>query len=202
MSSKEYNKKYYEQNKAKLNKLSKSYNASEKEGIAENKKQYYEQNKDAIKLKKKLARQTNKDHIREVRRQYRLKNKEKIAKEKKLYQQKLLSTDIGKLSHNIRQAIRRSLTDKGYTKKLTSENILGCSPESFKTYLEGLFEPWMNWDNKGLYNGQPNYGWDLDHIIPLSSANTEEEIIRINHYSNIRPLCSYINRDIKKNMLS
>ena len=129
-------------------------------------------------------------------------NKEKIAKEKKLYQQKLLSTDIGKLSHNIRQAIRRSLTDKGYTKKLTSENILGCSPESFKTYLEGLFEPWMNWDNKGLYNGQPNYGWDLDHIIPLSSANTEEEIIRINHYSNIRPLCSYINRDIKKNMLS
>ena len=114
----------------------------------------------------------------------------------------MLSTDIGKLSHNIRQAIRRSLTDKGYTKKLTSENILGCSPESFKTYLEGLFEPWMNWDNKGLYNGQPNYGWDLDHIIPLSSANTEEEIIRINHYSNIRPLCSYINRDIKKNMLS
>lgn len=202
MSNKEYNKSYYQQNKVRLSKASKLYNEAKKESIAENKKQYYEQNKETIKLQKKLARETNKDHIREVRKQYRLKNKEKIAREKKLYQEKLLSTDIGKLSHNIRQAIRRSLTNKGYTKKLTSESILGCSPESFKLHIEGLFESWMNWGNKGLYNGKPNHGWDLDHIIPLSSANTEDEIIKLNHYSNIRPLCSYINRDIKKNLLS
>lgn len=35
----------------------------------------------------------------------------------------------------------------------------------------------MNWDNYGLYNGELNYGWDIDHIIPLSSINTEEGII-------------------------
>ena len=67
-----------------------------------------------------------------------------------------------------------------------------------KEYIESKFENWMNWDNKGLYNGEFNYGWDVDHIIPISSAKTEEEIILLNHYSNLQPLCSKINRDIKK----
>ena len=56
----------------------------------------------------------------------------------------------------------------------------------------------MNWDNQGLYNMELNYGWDLDHIIPLSSATTEEEIIKLNHYTNLQPLCSRVNRDIKR----
>jgi hypothetical protein len=56
----------------------------------------------------------------------------------------------------------------------------------------------MTWENKGLYNGELNYGWDVDHIIPLSSVETEEEIIKLNHYTNLQPLCSKVNRDIKK----
>lgn len=39
----------------------------------------------------------------------------------------------------------------------------------------------MNWGNHGLYNGEFNYGWDLDHIIPISSATTKEEMIDLNH---------------------
>ena len=42
---------------------------------------------------------------------------------------------------------------------------------------------------------------DIDHIIPLSSAKTEEDIIRLNHYTTLQPLCSYTNRYIKKNNL-
>jgi len=57
----------------------------------------------------------------------------------------------------------------------------------------------MNWDNRGLYNGEFNYGWDIDHIVPLSTATTEEELIKLCHYTNTQPLCSKINRDIKKN---
>lgn len=34
-----------------------------------------------------------------------------------------------------------------------------------------------------------NYGeWHLDHIIPISSAKTEEEVIKLNHYTNFQPL--------------
>ena len=86
-------------------------------------------------------------------------------------------------------------------KKIKSEIILGCSFGDFKLYLESKFENWMNWENKGLYNGEFNYGWDIDHIIPLSSAKTEEDIIKLNHYTNLQPLCSKVNRDIKKDHL-
>ena len=56
----------------------------------------------------------------------------------------------------------------------------------------------MTWKNKGLYNGEFNYGWDIDHIIPLSSAENYEDLVKLNHYSNLRPLCSKVNRDIKR----
>ena len=59
----------------------------------------------------------------------------------------------------------------------------------------------MNWENRGLYNGTQNYGWDIDHIIPISFAQSEEDIIKLNHYTNLQPLCSYTNRHIKKNKI-
>lgn len=76
--------------------------------------------------------------------------------------------------------------------------MLGCSFDKFKSHLESKFESWMSWDNYGKYNGELNYGWDIDHIIPISSATTEEEIIKLNHHTNLQPLCSRVNRDIKK----
>ena len=75
---------------------------------------------------------------------------------------------------------------------------LGCSFEEFKVYLESKFEDWMTWENYGKYNGELNYGWDIDHIIPLSKAIKENEIYELSHYMNLQPLCSRINRDIKK----
>jgi hypothetical protein len=60
----------------------------------------------------------------------------------------------------------------------------------------------MNFENYGKYNGELNYGWDIDHIIPSSSAISEEEIIKLNHFSNLQPLCSKINRDIKKDKMT
>ena len=56
----------------------------------------------------------------------------------------------------------------------------------------------MKWDNRGLYNGELNHGWDIDHIKPLSLAKNGEELISLMHYTNLQPLCSKINRDIKK----
>ena len=60
----------------------------------------------------------------------------------------------------------------------------------------------MNWNNRGLYNGELNYGWDIDHIIPVSYAKNEEELLLLNHYTNLQPLCSKINRDIKRNKVN
>lgn len=56
----------------------------------------------------------------------------------------------------------------------------------------------MNWNNRGLYNGMERYGWDIDHKTPISTAKSEEDIIILNHYTNLQPLCSYTNKYIKK----
>ena len=60
----------------------------------------------------------------------------------------------------------------------------------------------MNWENYGKYEKDKyNVGWDIGHIIPLKTAKTEEDIIRLNNYTNLKPLCSKINRDIKRNKI-
>lgn len=127
------------------------------------------------------------------------KNKKEINKKYKEYFKKRCEYDIVfKLKNVFRRNINYCLKKNGYTKKSRTYEIIGCSFEELKKYLENQFEPWMNWENKGLYNGSKNYGWDIDHIIPLSSSTTEEELIKLNHYTNLQPLCSYINRNIKR----
>ena len=44
----------------------------------------------------------------------------------------------------------------------------------------------MNWDNRGE--------WHYDHIIPISNAKTEEEVNKLNHYTNFQPLWAKDNR--------
>jgi hypothetical protein len=131
------------------------------------------------------------------------KEKKKVYGERSKLRRKLrLKTDVVyKLKINLRRNIRKSIKNNGYTKKSNTYTILGCSYEYFKEHIESQFEDWMSWDNYGLYNGEENYGWDLDHIVPLSSAECEEDIIRLNHHSNIQPLCSHINRNVKRDII-
>ncbi len=94
--------------------------------------------------------------------------------------------------------IYESFKNNGYSKSSRTKTILGCTFEEFKSYLESKFENWMTWENRGLYNGELSYGWDIDHIIPISSAITESDVLLLNHYTNLQPLCSYTNRYIKR----
>lgn len=123
-----------------------------------------------------------------------------FKKRNKRYKERLNNDSLFKLKHNLKVNIRGHLKRINCKKnnKKTIE-ILGCNIIEFKIYLENKFEYWMTWENKGLYNGEFNYGWDIDHIIPISDAHDEFEILKLNHYSNLQPLCSKINRDIKKN---
>lgn len=147
-------------------------------------KRYRQKNKDQISKKSKIWYQRTKVDRREHKAAY--------------YRERRKYDDLFKLKSSVVRLIRTSINRNGFKKTSKTSEILGCSYEEFKLHLEKQFEPWMNWGNKGLYNGTENYGWDIDHIIPLKTAKTEEDIIRLNHYKNLRPLCSKLNRDIKK----
>jgi hypothetical protein len=144
----------------------------------------------------------HKDLIYLRSKEYYVNNKKKILNQINIRNKERRSIDPKfKLICNIRSLVNNSFRKNNSLKITKTQNILGCSFQEFKTYLESKFEPWMNWDNRGQYNGEFNYGWDLDHIIPISSANSIEEVIKLHHYTNFQPLCSKINRFHKKNKL-
>ena len=66
------------------------------------------------------------------------------------------------------------------SKKNKTFDIVGCNPIFLKEYIESKFTNGMSWDNRHM--------WHIDHIIPLSSAKTEEEIYKLCHYTNLQPL--------------
>lgn len=144
----------------------------------ERKRKYWKNNIEdsEFKLKQKIKRREN--HLKRM--------------EDPLYKLKVsFSRRLNKLLKRVE--CNRSTNKPYYLDKL------GCSFEEFKVYLESKFEDWMTWENYGKYNGELNYGWDIDHIVPLSKAITENDIYDLSHYMNLQPLCSRINRDIKKN---
>jgi|LakMenE01Jun11ns_1017448.scaffolds.fasta_scaffold9482727_1 hypothetical protein len=145
----------------------------------------------------KIYRETNHVNVREqAKAKYQNRDKEKHKKHKRDWACNRRKNDpLFGLRSSVSGSIRRFLLNKNGQ---LSEKFLGCSFIELKLYLESKFESWMTWKNRGLYNGEFNYGWDIDHIIPISSAKTEEEIIKLNHFTNLQPLCSKINRDIKR----
>lgn len=96
-------------------------------------------------------------------------------------------------------------TNFGKPKKGRTVEILGIDRAGLRDHIESLFEPWMKWENYGSVNGKPPAGvqecWDVDHIIPLCTAQSESEAYGLFHYKNLRPLCSYENRYIKRGRL-
>jgi len=206
----EYYKKYREDNKDILKEKEKIHYQKNKETIKERTNKYYHSNKNKLKIKHKIYReehkeehkeylQKNKSKIKQQIKEYYKNNKEKIkAKRKQNHKLKWQIDPLYKLKISIRNIIYKSLTRNGYKKHSKTEKILGCDFQTFKLYIEAKFEYWMTWENKGLYNGDFKYGWDIDHIIPINSAKTEEDIINLSHYTNLQPLCSKFNRDIKK----
>lgn len=107
---------------------------------------------------------------------YYQKNKDKINYNILL---KKKNNPIFKLKTHYRTKLNKILGSKKDGKTF---NIIGCTPQFLKEHLENQFTDGMNWDNHGLF------GWHIDHIIPLSSAKTEEELYKLCHYSNLQPL--------------
>lgn len=91
---------------------------------------------------------------------------------------KILDPDQAFL-RGLRVRITNSI-NRRYKKNDKAETLLGTTIDGVRKHLESLFEPGMSWSNFGE--------WHIDHICPCSQAQSEQELIKLQHYRNLRPM--------------
>lgn len=196
----EKSKKNYKINRIKKIQSSKNYYEKNKKDILEirkhnydpdKKKKYETENKDKISQGYKDYRKKNYKKIQEYKKKYREENKERIAEYHKNYLKNRTESDVNfRISSNLRSRLRQFVKSNGYKKNSRTFDYIGCSPQELREHLESKFTNGMNWTNYGTY------GWHIDHIIPLSSAKTLDDLYSLNHYTNLQPL--WWNENISK----
>ena len=175
-TAKEYYKEYYKKNKEKI----KQHRIKNKERIKEYNKEYNKKNKEKNNKISRIYYQKNKERLIEYSKKYRLNNTKKRNTYLKEYTKLRKQKDpLFKLNRLIRMNIYCSLKRQGYTKKTKSYNILKCEYNFFMTWLNGIAS---NGYTYGIGDLQ------LDHVIPISLGQTEDELYLLNHYSNFQLL--------------
>lgn len=173
--------KWKKENPEYISNYSKLYYIKNRELLIERSRNYYETNKDNILEKSKEYVKNNFDKTSDYQKKYREDNKEKLQNYKYYYSKNRRETDIlFNLKNNVRHRVSEFLKVKNIRKKNKTFEIVGCSPQFLKEYLEKQFVNGMTWENRNE--------WHIDHITPLSSAKTEEELYKLCHYTNLQPL--------------
>ena len=138
---------------------------------------YYWNNKEKSLKATKRWSEKNKERISKKSAENYQKNKKQINQRRK---ERLKENPFLKVCLSYRSRLNAYF--KGENKSKSTKELVGCSWEELKIYIENQFIDGMSWDNHG------QFGWHLDHIIPLSSAKNEEELIKLSHYTNLQPL--------------
>ena len=112
----------------------------------------------------KRWREANRERDREINREY--------------IKTRYHSDAIYRLAHILRTRLFKCAKGMG----ISAPKALGCSIEELQKHLETKFLPGMSWENYGLH------GWHIDHIIPLDSADSPEQVERLCHFTNLQPL--------------
>ena len=174
---KESKRKWRENNRDK----EKAYRERNKEIIREKQKVRYQNNKEEYARKSKIYRENHKEEKRLQDKRYREKHREQLNKKQLQRKEK---DPIYKLKCNLRGMIKDSFRRRGFKKKQKGEEIYGCSVNELIEHLIKTYENNYNekWDWKYLKNVH------VDHVIPLASANTEEEVKKCCHYTNLQLL--------------
>lgn len=194
---KERSKRYYDKNRDAKRQKDKEYNRANRAAILKKSKERYYSNHEYYLAKQKEWRdkRTPEQIIakREYDKKYKANNKLRLKKwrdanidmvraSKRSSQQRNMSDPSFRLKKNLRSRIRIAL--KGMAKSDTTQNILGCSIDVFREYIESQFCDGMSWENYG------KYGWHIDHKIPVSWFNlTNPNCLKLAfNYKNHQPL--------------
>lgn len=202
----EWGKIYYQDNKEEKIQYQKEYYKNNKTYILEYKKNYYSNNRESILKKGKIYYLNNREKYVIYHRQYRVLNKKQIAEKARV--SRIKNYDNIRNNPEIRM-MRACSAVVYYMLKSQNSSKGGKSSRSFfpftskqlKQYIEILFEPWMTWNNYGIFdpsiwddNNSTTWTWQLDHIKPHSdypySEMGSENFNIVWDLSNLRPYSS------------
>jgi hypothetical protein len=170
-------RKYRKDHADKKKETCSNYRKNNKEKIKEQSKKYYKRTKEERKKYNQKWHQENKAKHRAKIKEWIDKHREELNARDR---ERRKADNLYRLRNNLRNVIRRIFLNGKFLKNKSTEEILGCTYEFFKEYIEAKFTNGMTWDNYGK--------WHIDHIIPLSSAKTEEEMYMLSRYTNMQPL--------------
>ena len=143
----------------------------------------YAANRQKHQASEKLRRIQNPEAFKILRRENYRKNAKQIAIQRKTRRE---SDPIWAFNERARAMIRGAFSRQGFKKNSSTEAILGCTLIEFRLHIERQFLRGMTWENRSL--------WEIDHIVPASSAKTTEEAESINKAANLRPIWREENR--------
>lgn len=177
-AQKKYREDYAKKNAEHRKEYMREYRKKNAEHIRQKAREYYHNNKHKLQVHKKRYKDKNRNRINAQAKEYREKNRKKIN-DKRV--QRLHSDSIFHMKAQIRGAIRDSLGRKNHRKSSHTADIVGCDLDClcdylFKTWEKNYGQPW---------NGE---AYHIDHIVPLATAKTEEDIIKLCHYTNLQML--------------
>lgn len=111
--------------------------------------------------------------------QWNIKNKKRLQESQKKRWKQDPSFRIKMIC---RHRVWKALKNAKIKKSDKTIELLGCSWNFYKSYLESLFLPLMGWNNISE--------WQIDHIRPLASFNLliKQERFKAFHWSNTRPI--------------
>lgn len=89
---------------------------------------------------------------------------------------------------------RHALSQVGAIKSSPTFEQLGYTVAEFVRHIERQFLPDMSWSN------MPE--WQVDHIIPISTARTVADVVALNQISNLRPMWAVENNAKKDKVLT
>lgn len=191
---KEYDKQYYTTNKTKIQEKQKYWRNQNPKKLSKQKQKYRNNNKETVKIQLQNWRNSHQKEIKNYRENHKIKmslysknygknNRNKIQKRKNL--RRKIDT-VYKFSCNIRSLISKSLKCKGYSKKSHTYEILGIG---YKECLDYLFtNAKLRYSDFKEEDFLKENCYQIHHIVFLQTANTEEDIIKLNHYTNLELL--------------
>lgn len=155
---KKYQKGYYRKNISKQAEYHKNYRSKNREELREKQKIFRKHNPFSVKSYKEKGYQRRLDQLKS----------------------RYCNDPFFAIKCRLRCRVRAAFRNKGYAKSSKTAAILGCDWKTLKLHIERQFTKNMTWENRSE--------WHIDHIVPLASAKTEEDVIALNHYTNLRPI--------------